>query len=678
MFVFSMLFLCVSSPINAAPPVKLLLVDDFEGGQQNKLGGFHEKYQAGDSVAVIARDANVRRGKSGSSLSVQADRRITGYCGVWLQFFNFRAPQRQYFDARPFVYLSFWVKGQVGGEQFTVKLADGKWIEKDDSLPVGDIRRFLPKGVTNQWQEVLIPLAALKGLDVQYLGGLTLDFTSPGRHAVWIDDISFKTTATITTPQSDVANNDASAATTTPRAMWLWESSAVLNDANSREELFTFCRNESIEQLWMQLDYKVVGRSPQEAVITLQPTDADPASFRPTTTAPTATAVKGKTAERVTCELPDPGAWRRFLAEAHQARIQVHALDGYPEFALKPQHGVPLAVVDAVIAFNRESPAEQRFDGIHFDNEPYLLLGWEDRLRREQILREFLELNVECQRRVRTQSGLAFGIDIPFWWQELDATTGKPQGEVTFGGKKKPASHHCIDLLDQVGIMNYRDAAEGADGLIAHGQDLLAYADKAGAARIHMGVETFLSPPADVWFVVGLPRKRFEAIIRGAGKELAALSRVDGLRLHRLDDGQHVHVGLELPADPTDEDLVRVQKHLTQIAERFGATAPSVPRSQIALARNEAEGFVRLDPEWSGFRSRDIATASGQELAGFSATTVMLSKITFADNTLDELHTQLKSAESTFRRTKHFAGTAVHSYESFRKLSNVKRVASQP
>lgn len=69
----------------------------------------------------------------------------------------------------------------------------------------------------------------------------------------------------------------------------------------------------------------------------------------------------------------------------------------------------------------------------------------------------------------------------PFWWQELDAATGKPQGEVTFGGKKKPASHHCIDLLDQVGIINYRDAAEGADGLIAHGQVLLAYADKAGA-----------------------------------------------------------------------------------------------------------------------------------------------------------------------------------------------------
>ncbi len=672
------LFLCVSLALEAAPPAKLLLVDDFEGGQQNKLGGFHEKYQSGDSIAVIARDANVRRGRGGSSLSVQADRRATGYCGVWLQFFNFRAPLRQYFDTRPFGYLSFWVKGQAGGEQFTVKLADGRWIEKEDSLAVGEIRRFLPKGVTTQWQEVLVPLATLKGLDLQYLGGLTLDFTSPGRHVVWIDDISFKTTATMATPLMEVASTEAAATTVTPRAMWLWESQGVLQDAAQREELFTFCRNESIEQLWMQLDYQVVGRLPREAVVVpLNP----PAStgLTPTSTAsPSTAATKKPPVQHVTCTLPDPGAWRRFLEEAHQARLQVHALDGYPEFALKPQHAVPLAVVDAVIAFNRESSAEQRFDGIHFDNEPYLLLGWEDRTRREQILREFLELNVECQRRVRTQSGLSFGIDIPFWWQELDTVTGKAQGEVTFGGKKKPASHHCIDLLDQVGIMNYRDAAEGADGMIAHGQELLAYADHAGAARIHMGVETFQSPPADVWFVVGLPRKRFEAIVRGAGKELAALSRVDGLRLHRLDDGQHVHVGLELPTDPTDADLARVQQHLAQIAERFGAIAPSVPRSQIALARNQAEGFVRLDPEWSGFRSRDIVTTSGPELAGFLATTVMLSKITFADNTLDELHRQLSSAETTFRRTKHFAGTAIHSYESFRKLGNVKRLAAQP
>ena len=84
-FVWIALIVGAVSLAEAAPPAKLLLVDDFEGGQQNRLGGFHEKYQAGDSVTVIERDARIHRGRAGSSLSVQADRRATGYCGVWLQ-----------------------------------------------------------------------------------------------------------------------------------------------------------------------------------------------------------------------------------------------------------------------------------------------------------------------------------------------------------------------------------------------------------------------------------------------------------------------------------------------------------------------------------------------------------------------------------------------------------------
>ena len=98
----------------------------------------------------------------------------------------------------------------------------------------------------------------------------------------------------------------------------------------------------------------------------------------------------------------------------------------------------------------------------------------------------------------------------------------------------------------------------------------------------------------------------------------------------------------------------------------------------MAAFRHQAATAVRVDPEWGGFRSRDIARVNGPELAGFVATNTMLPKITFADNTLDDLHAQLKSAEESFRRSKQFGGMAIHSYESFQKLSNIQRVASQP
>ena len=49
-----------------------------------------------------------------------------------------------------------------------------------------------------------------------------------------------------------------------------------------------------------------------------------------------------------------------------------------------------------------ESPAAARFDGLHFDIEPYLLLSWRYPRSREQLLRELLENRNEATlRRVR-------------------------------------------------------------------------------------------------------------------------------------------------------------------------------------------------------------------------------------------------------------------------------------
>lgn len=644
----------------AAPPPRMVLVEDFEGDPPNRLGGYHEKYQAGDSVAVFSRSATVARGQ-GRSLCIQGDRRTTGYCGVWMHFFNFKVPQKQYFDARPFSYLSFWVRGQRGGERFTIKLADRTWIEKEDSVAVGEISTYLPKGVTTTWQEVLIPLSSARNLDLQTLGGLTIDFSAPGQHTIYLDDVCFKAAVSIITPQSTVAV-DNTPVLHAPRALWLWETTAILHDAETRQQLFGVCKAHGIDQLWMQIVYKVEKDESREVPVR-------PIGLKSTT----------QSTVRVSCSLNDPVALRRFLAEAHEAGVQVHALDGYPEFALKSQHAVPLAVVDAVIEFNRGSDPNQRFDGIHFDNEPYLILAWHDRLRREQILREFLELNVECQRRVREQPGLKFGIDIPFWWQEVDPKTGRPAGEVTFAGKKKPASHHCIDLLDQVGIMNYRDAADGADGMIAHGKDLMAYADQVGGARIHMGVETFLAPPTDVWFVVGVPRKRFETAVRGPARELSSLSRLDRFRIRSFDDGQNIHVGLELPQEPSEDDLKQAQRHLLTLAEHFGASAVTTgsPKSPTTAARDLAESTLRRDPEWRGFRNRDIVTPKGSELPGFVATSIMLPKITFGDNSQEEFAAELKAAETSFRRSPKFFGMAIHSYESFLKLPETRRISAR-
>ncbi|MFM9965387.1 MAG: hypothetical protein ACKV2Q_29735 [Planctomycetaceae bacterium] len=637
--------------VRAAAP-EIALVDDFEGGTTNALDGLKGRFQSGASKVETLHDKTFFHGGThGTSLRIRADKKEEGYCGVWFQFFNNKAAKKRFFDARQYGYLSFWIRGQVGGERFQVKMSDRSWVEKEDSLELGEIRKFLPDGVSRNWQEVLVPLNAAAALDLSNLGGLSLQFHSVGSTTIYIDDLCFKTSAEVKLNSPDPQERQL-VRHAAPRTMWLWKLGEFLEKETARDGLFDLCAAEGIEQLWVQIGYKT-----------------DPLSIQ-------ASLPNGKAAP-ARVELRHADKLRAFLAAAHRARLQIHALDGDPEYCARPKHSIPLGVVEAIIAFNQTSSPDQRFDGIHFDNEPHALLGWSDRTRRERMLKEFLDVHVECQRRARTQSGLAFGVDLPFWLQNADAQTGRPVGEVTLNGKKKPASFHCIDLLDNVGIMNYRDHADGADGMVVHGQDILRYAEESKGARVFMGVETSISAPSDTWFIVGLPRKRFETAIRSHAREFGDLCRYEGFRLRRLDDGQNVHVGLEVPVAPNGDELAKFQRAMKAISDKFGAAGQNLTPAAIAQARASAETAVRVDPEIGNFRNRDLTNPGQAEIPAFQATSEMLPKITFGDDNYDTFAEQVKAAENSFRSYNRFGGMAVHSYESFQLLLRRPNVASR-
>jgi hypothetical protein len=624
-------------------PLSLRMIATFDDGIQNRLGGYYNKFESPPSSASTFLSTDVFRGAGGSALRVEARQRAGGFCGVWMHFFDFRAEEKRFLDTRNYAFLSFWVRGQEGGERFTVKMADEHWIGLEDSVPLGPVTKYLPDGVTTNWQEVRVPLAEITSLDRMHMGGITLDFTEPGDYTVYLDDFSLKTTAEISTPETKASAVKQVAGRAYPRAMWIWHTEPLLMDAAARQQLFDFCREENVDTLWVQL---------------LAPFEPGLDAFVPPSTNIPAHCV---------ATILHPDETRAFLREAHRAGLKVHALDGYPEYALKEFHPIPLALVDAVIAFNRDAAPEERFDGIHFDNEPYLIIGWHDEMRREEILAQFLDLNSEIQRRVREQSSMVFGVDIPFWWQERDETTGKVSGMVTWNGERKAASYHCIDLLDNVGIMNYRDAADGADGIIAHGLDLLEYADKAGRAEVYMGVETFTYPLIDVWFVLGLPRPQFEELVKQDGAAFARLSRVRGFRTQIFDDGSNLHIGIELPPEVTPDKEKEIRGTLAHIAEQYGAVAHRDLEEKMDSIRMDAEFGITANVEWMNPRRRDMERLDGEgAIPGFVATSLMLPKITFADETYEYLQEQLRASEAAFSRYTSFAGMAIHYYETYR------------
>lgn len=630
------LLACAATALGEAPAA--LLIDNFDDGVQNALGGYRSTFAASPSTAKAMRVLNVRRGEYGRGARVEATRAADGFCGYWIHLFDMRAEKPKFFDAGRFGFVSFWVRGERGGEEFVVRLADDHWIEKEDSVAIGNVSGFLPDGITTDWQEVVIPLDRQHRLDWSRLGGITFEFTTPGKHVVFVDDITFKQNPAAEAPRSKLsAEPVARVSAPHSRKMWIWSTSDLLGDAAKREQLFRFCKEQQVGEIWIQLLYTLRRRE---------------------------TGIH----ETTTCTIHEPASLRALLREAHASGVRVHALDGYPDFALAANHDIPLAVVDSVIAFNAGNSKPERFDGVHFDNEPYLIVGWKAVDIRARILREFLDLNAECQRRVRERSEMEYGIDIPFWWQERDETTGKVVGEVEFRGKRQAASFHCIDMLDNVGVMNYRDMADGADGMIAHGRELLEYAEKANAATIYMGIETFRYRPTPVWFVAGLPRSEFKERLRGDAHYIAHVSRFNEFRLRTFEAAGCISLGIELPDKMTADQQQLARRTMLELARHFGS---SCEVDELSDFLQQVGQTIQKSAEWKDLRSRSVADYGAKKVCGgFMLDAIMLSKITFADDSYSDLQTQVRAAEQYFSRYERYGGTAIHYYETFRDKVN--------
>ncbi|MFW2478910.1 MAG: hypothetical protein ACN4GF_02095 [Lentimonas sp.] len=659
---FAYLF-AFKSTASEAP--EALMMADFNKGNQNALGGYFNRFERDPSKATVGLTRAVFLGDNGKSMEVRAQRHLEGFCGAWIHFFDFRIEDRKYFDASPYAYLSFWVKGEKGGEKFSVKIADKRLIEIEDSAHIGCITKYLPDGVTQQWQEVHVPFNQLRNVDKGKLGGITFDFDSPGDHSIYIDDIVFKkskdsmiTPAILNTTKTSEAIS-LQRRTLPLRTMWVWTVFEILeNKNNEQDSVFEACERENTNRLWLQIPIR------HESNVDL---GADIKEIQP---------------REFKVSLQHEDKLKAFIRKAHAKGIKIEALDGYPEFAQKPYHFMPLAIVDAIIDYNNRAEPEERFAGVHFDNEPYLIIGWHDKNRREQILKEFLELNIECQRRIHANSDMEFGVDIPFWWNANDPTTGEAIGEVTFNKERKPAVYFCIDFLDNIGIMNYRDTTYGVDGIIAHADPILQYAERAGKARVYVGLEVFRYKPTEIWFPIGLPRETFINALQTNANKFSYLSRINGFRTQLIDDGVNIHVGIELPPNPDEVMQREINGTVVEMARYLGITSDNnlSIRDHEKVSMNVKKEISR-SPEWRDYRSANIIdNETSQEYPGFKAFSVMLGKTTFADESYDEFKKQLTRAENELINYPAYVGTAIHYFkvldEKFHKQNTVASVST--
>lgn len=311
--------------------------------------------------------------------------------------------------------------------------------------------------------------------------------------------------------------------------MWLWETPAVTSGPDARRRLVQFCRTKGITDLFLQLPYEAE-----------------------------------RVDERWTISW-DRERLRPLIAELHAAGVTVHALDGDPRFSLPEWHGRVIATIQSITEYNRESPPAERFDGIRYDIEPYLLPGFGG-VRRTQILQQYLSI-VAASQALAAQAGLVYGVDIPAWFDERNEFF-----ELVADVEGRPVSELIIDIVDNVGIMDYRTQAYGADGTIAHAQSELRYAAGVGK-QIFLGLET-----------VELPDETdFAFSSEGSGGSWVVIEQIDDERAR-----------VSWIAEEAWDRLGRRRKTTTGTVILRESRATDVPSGKLSFARYSRSELERV------------------------------------------------------------------------------------
>jgi hypothetical protein len=179
---------------------------------------------------------------------------------------------------------------------------------------------------------------------------------------------------------------------------------------------------------------------------------------------------------------------RNFLVAAHDEGLKVECLEGDKSWATPEGRSTGETRVDQIIAFNQGGTLDtQRFDGIHYDVEPYLLrydegddYDWD--ADNAVIWSTYLAFLDTCQAKVDvynlSHTDIKFGGAIP-WWYDVDTQPGTP--------------NDIQSRIDYIAIMDYRETGlnlvEGATNEIGNGNTL--------GKNVVIGVETAQAVPPD-------------------------------------------------------------------------------------------------------------------------------------------------------------------------------------
>jgi len=532
-------------------------VPDLDGGcfrleesaspRGNALGGRFSTFRFGGSTASVG----LVRDESGRP-ALRSECDVSGgACGFWMHLFDTEAMlERVYLDATPVWSVSMWVRSGTGGEAILLKAADARWERIGDALPVGDVSVFTAEGrLTGRWQRAVVPLAAFPPrVSRDSLASLVFQPLDEGRTTLEVTGIEFCPAGGDPGPLPEGRPAEPEPGEG-ERALWVWNTEELLSDAAALDTFVTFLEEERYTRAFLQL----VPASGARASAGFVPFDQE--------------------------------GMGRLIALLGAVGVRVYALDGDPAYALPVNHPGVFATVRRVVEHNRTRPEAQRFHGVRYDVEPYLLPGFPGP-RREEILGGWLTMMAGI-RELAHGGGLRVGVDVPFWLDSPDEESGRPM-EVTRDGSRSGILSHMLRLVDDVGIMAYRTSAHGADGSVVHSWGELEMARKVGT-EVFIGIETEDLPDEDLWDFAGESTRGLPP--RNGGPWVVVIADEGGVALRFVPTGGVPT--LEREIGPIIEDGARVVHWELSGPVGVPADKLSFRRLGEARMREEASAVIR-------------------------------------------------------------------------------------
>jgi hypothetical protein len=93
-------------------------------------------------------------------------------------------------DGSRYDYLTFRMRATGRPSRVQLRIADSA-DAKDEAMDAGEITRYLPQGLSGEWQQVSVPLGAL-GLKLKAFAGLALIVLDPVDFTFFVDDLALK------------------------------------------------------------------------------------------------------------------------------------------------------------------------------------------------------------------------------------------------------------------------------------------------------------------------------------------------------------------------------------------------------------------------------------------------------------------------------------------------------